>query len=513
MKRFGLDLLLPSPRARRILLAAFLSAGALFAAVAAAQDPAAVRLLREAERLVEGGDPGAALEELELLIQQFPRDPLAPRALLRMAELQIGRSQRAAAEASLDRLLAEHARSAEAATAMTRKAELAVLDATSSADLEEARTAFRRVPLLYGRDAFPELEARRRARVASGELSLILGEAESAAADFVAAVEDEPPSQYVGRARLGLARAWTRTGDLTAAVEVLERLASADEATATAQVRARARVELGLLHRRLLRAQLGLAQFATSGRFAAPGLALREPAGVAAAGDGRIAVLDPRLESLVFLQPDGSLLSKQTVRGANRPGWLDDGRAFVATDEGVVLPLGGASYSFNDPRRSAPLKNLLAAAPGTFGDFFIVARGAKSLLHLRPNGSGRELLAEQRGDIVDVARGPMGSIYALDGRGGTVTRLDRDGKIQGVVVRGNWKRPVALDVDDLGFLYVLDRGNGRVDLFDPDGRRVAALGPALGGGVALRQPADLAVDGSGRVFVVDEKLPFLVILD
>lgn len=513
MKRFGLELPPPGERVRRILLAALFVAGALFAVGAAAQDPAAVRLLREAERLVEGGDPGAALEELELLIQQFPHDPLAPRALLRMAELRLGRSERAAAEAALDRLLAEHARSPEAATAMTRKAELAVLDAASSADLEEARTAFRRVPLLYGRDAFPELEARRRARVASGELSLLLGEAAAAAADFVAAVEDEPPSQYVGRAQLGLARAWTRTGDLVAAAEVLERLASAGDATATAQVRARARVELGLLHRRLLRARLGLAQFETSGRFAAPGLALREPEGVAAAGDGRIAVLDPRLESLAFLQRDGSLLSKVTVRGANRPGWLDDGRAFVATNEGVVLPLGGATYSFNDPRRGSPLKNLLAAAPGTFGDYFVVARGAKSLLHLRPNGSGRELLADQRGEIVDVARGPRGSIYALDERNGTVVRLDRDGKTQGVVVRGNWKRATALDVDDLGFVYVLDRGNARVELFDPDGRRVAALGPALGGGVELRQPADLAVDGGGRVFVVDQKLPFLVILD
>jgi len=498
---------------RRFALLALVCLGLLTTAAAWAQDPAAVRLLREAERLVEGGDPGSALEELELLIQQFPRDPLAPRALLRMAELQIGRSDRAAAETTLERLLAEHARSAEAATAMTRKAELAVLDATSSAELEEARTTFRRVPLLYGRDAFPALQARRHARMASGELSLLLGEAAAAAADFVAAIEDEPPSAALGRAQLGLARAWILTGDLEAAAEVLERLAAADEATAEAAVRARARVELGLLHRRLLRPRLGLGHFLSSGRLAAPGLALREPAGVAAAGDGRIVVVDPRLESVVLLEKDGSVLTKQSLRGAHRPGWRDGAEPFVTTDAGLAMPFGGAPLTFNDPRRNAPLKNLVAAAAGTFGDYFVVARGSKGLLHLRDAGGGRELLAEQRGEIVDVARGPQGSIYALDGRGGAVLRLDRDGHTQGVVVRGNWKRASALDVDRLGFLYVLDRGNRRVELYGADGTRLAALGPSLGGGVELRAPVDLAVDGSGRVFVADEKLPFLVILD
>ena len=86
---------------------------------------------------------------------------------------------------------------------------------------------------------------------------------------------------------------------------------------------------------------------------------------------------------------------------------------------------------------------------------------------------------------------------------------DGSGEISGA----DWKRPVALDLDRLGNLYVLDRGNGTVEMFDAGGRRTARLGLVLGGGVELRSPADLAVDGSGRLFIADNKLPFVVMLD
>ncbi len=81
------------------------------------------------------------------------------------------------------------------------------------------------------------------------------------------------------------------------------------------------------------------------------------------------------------------------------------------------------------------------------------------------------------------------------------------------MITGAWKRPVALDVDPLGNIYVLDRGHRTLEMFSPAGKRQARIGPQLGGGVELRKPADLAVDGSGRIFIADSDLPHVVMLD
>ncbi len=114
---------------------------------------------------------------------------------------------------------------------------------------------------------------------------------------------------------------------------------------------------------------------------------------------------------------------------------------------------------------------------------------------------------------MDLARDAQGRIYALDDRAAQVRRISRDGVDEGVIAEGDWKKPVALAVDELGYLYVLDRGPGTVDLIAPDGRRLARTGPELDGGIELRNPVDLAVDGGGRLFIADTRLPFVVMLD
>ena len=156
----------------------------------------------------------------------------------------------------------------------------------------------------------------------------------------------------------------------------------------------------------------------------------------------------------------------------------------------------------------------MAAERGPFGDWFVVAKAWKSLLAFESPRQGQELLAADKPELVDLTQDHLGRIYALDRRAKKVLRLGTDRRGYRVVVSGaGWKKPVALDLDRLGNLYVLDRGNGTVEMFDSSGKRTARLGPSLGGGVELRSPTDLAVDGSGRLFIADSKLPFVVMLD
>ena len=88
-----------------------------------------------------------------------------------------------------------------------------------------------------------------------------------------------------------------------------------------------------------------------------------------------------------------------------------------------------------------------------------------------------------------------------------------DGALCGGFAMETWREPYAVAADALGFIYVLDRGNKRIDVFDPDGGILWSLGPVLPGGVELDDPRDIAVDGSGRILVADRGLSVLLVIE
>jgi hypothetical protein len=277
---------------------------------------------------------------------------------------------------------------------------------------------------------------------------------------------------------------------------------------------AEARRLLSLLHRRVLRPLAGQPALQAPARFPLSGVELREPSGIAASPDGRLLVVDRRLPLVAVFDSAGREIVRQPLADVDRPGWGAGGRRpFVVGAAGIVEPFDGASHAFTDPKREAPLKNLQAAAPGDFGDWFVLAKGAKGLIHAGAGFGSRELAAASRPDLVDLARDSLGRVLALDSRSAEVIRVSRDGISEGAVLAGDWRRATALDVDEIGCLYVLDRGERRLAVYAPDGRRLAELGPDLGQGIELRSPVDVAVDGSGRLFVADAKLPFIVVID
>ncbi|MEM7355527.1 MAG: hypothetical protein AAF657_32235, partial [Acidobacteriota bacterium] len=263
----------------------------------AAQDAAAERLFSEAERLLQGGDIQASLEEFQLLVQQFPTDRLASKALLRAVEILHALGDVPGTRAALQQLQSTYGRTLESAAAFVKQAEIEVEQARRTGDLEEARATYRRVPLLFGRETYPDLPSRVEARLRSGEISLRLGEDETAVSEFLAAVEDETPNRFTGRARLNLATALVRTGEWIAATEVLQRLAAEgdDSEISTTADRARAVRWLSLLHRMVVRPLSGLEPWQATSRYPAAGLQLKQPAGVAASEDGRLVIVDPRL--------------------------------------------------------------------------------------------------------------------------------------------------------------------------------------------------------------------------
>lgn len=505
-------------------LAVWMVSPLIWAAHAMAQDPAAERLYREASRMEDAGDQEGALEELLLLVQQFPQDQLAPRALLQAVELRSARGDLPGAESVLRNLLDTYPRTPEAAAGFVLQGQLRRAQATSTSELEEARASWRRVPLLYGSEAFPVLDSRAEARVRSGEMSLLLGDAETAAAELLAAVEDEPANPWTPRARVSLARAWVELGHWQAAAEVLAALSEPEAVDAGQEtlehIMARDAFQQGqtliaMMHRLHLRPSLGTASWATVQRFPQGGSPLRQPDGVAAAADGRVLVVDGKSKSVLLLDAQGRLVEAATLEDPQRPAWNDGRWPYVVTDEEIRLPFTGERNRFLEPRpdREVQLDGMLAAERGVFGQWFVLAKGWKSVLAYKTNRQGREVLTKDRPAFVDMARDLQGRIYLLDGKSKQVQRLSRDGSWDGLVLQGAWRRPQALALDHLGRLYVLDRGDNKVHVYSPQGQRITGLGPTFAGGIELRAPVDVAVDGGGRVFIADNKLPFVIVLE
>ncbi len=481
-------------------------------------DEAAMRrLMLEAEKREDEGDLAAALRDYELLVQQFPASRGAATALLRLAEGRYRAGDNKGAEAAARQLVEDYRRTAQAAGAFVLLARLQTDWARSPADLEEARATFRSVWVLFGAATYPDLEWRSAARVLSGELALRLGSDEEAAACFVVALEDEPASAWTGRARLGLATVLLARGDWQAAAEILQRAAdSHDPGTAGSEEAAAARRRLTLLHRLIVRPLAGEPRWQRARRLPVQGLSLKRPNGVAAHEDGRLVISDEKASVVAIVDPDGRSRLRQSHQAAKRPSWGPDDRVYVAADQALLLPLKSGRQVFVQPasEKNAALTGIAAAERGTFGDWLILSGRPEQVLLYGPDGGYRRTLIHGgKREPVDLARDFRHRLYVLDQQSSSVLRFGADGSEPRKVATGTWKKPEALAIDLLGNIYVLDGRESRIEVYGADGRRLETVGPRLPGGIELRAPLDLTVDGSGRLYVADARIGGVVVLE
>jgi peptidylamidoglycolate lyase len=104
----------------------------------------------------------------------------------------------------------------------------------------------------------------------------------------------------------------------------------------------------------------------------------------------------------------------------------------------------------------------------------------------------------------DVAVLPEGSFYVSDGYGNArVAKFSATGRFLGEFGSrgsgpGELDLPHAIALDRDGRVYVADRGNARLQIFDGDGRWVAAWKSTT-----LGRPYGLAIGGDGKVYVAD----------
>jgi DNA-binding beta-propeller fold protein YncE len=407
-----------------------------------------------------------------------------------------------------------------AAAAPQERAETRYFDAESvllAGDVEGAMAAFTALIDDYPPARFPALTWRAAAAVRVGELQLQLGRADAGEARFVAVLDGEPPSAWWARARLGLARSLMWRGEWPAATDLLQSVVDAVEAgtdDADPIAAGLAREHLGLAHRLWVRPAAGEAPWRQSGRLPIGG-ELGNPIGVAAAPGFGILVVDEGTDLVTLIDPAGPPVSA-TVRDAARPWWGPAGEALVAADEWVNGPFGleAHQFAFAEGDRRRPLNDLRAGARTATGDWILLDEGFKQVMVFSSGGDYlRSLDLGPDGEPVDVALGPQGKVYVIEKRRREVRVFNPDGSLFTGFGYERWREPYALAVDAAGFVYLLDRGNRQIEVFDPELGAGWTLGPVLPGGVELRDPRDIAVDGAGRVLIADRRLSAIIVIE
>jgi tetratricopeptide (TPR) repeat protein len=479
-------------------------------------DAPAERLWLDAQRLEQNGELGEALEQYAMVVEQFPASPQAPRALLSLALGRWSQDDAAGAFEATATLSESYAEFREAAAGLVLKGNIQRVSAVDKDALRDARATLGRAVAIYPPARYPALTARAQALIGSGEISLLLGEVDLAAAVFLAAVEDEG-GQMGAAAGLGLSRVLLQQGDWASAAETLQAIVAKDAGPANGGTahRRTARRRLSLIHRLLLRPQIGQRPWATARMLQVGQLQLRDPVGVAASLDGRLTIADEDgpLASLVGLD---NLPVHQSRIDDIRPPWFDsNGTPYFLGRRYILLPPHRNVYRFSVPgnNESRPLEDLAAGGRGLFGQWYLLDTDPRRVLQFDAARTYQATLVEERQEPVDLAVDAWGRLHVLQEETNTIVRFDSEGTRQGAIVTGAWRRPYAVDVDELGHLYVLDRDENKVQVYGRQGQLMFDLGPSLPGGIQLRDPRDVAVDGAGRVFIADRGSDGIVVLE
>ena len=216
-----------------------------------------------------------------------------------------------------------------------------------------------------------------------------------------------------------------------------------------------------------------------------PGIAWREVAAVATDSRDRVFVFHRGDHPVLVFDPDGTFVAS----------W---GEGMFARPHGLTIGPDDAVYCTDDQghlvSKFAPDGRLLLTL-GTRGapsDTGATSVDFRTILRAGPPFHYPTNLAMSR----------AGELYVSDGYGNArVHKFAADGRLllswgEPGTGPGQFRVPHGIAVDREGIVFVADRENSRVQLFDPDGRYLSEW-------TDLARPSQVSIDRTGRIYVAE----------
>jgi sugar lactone lactonase YvrE len=283
---------------------------------------------------------------------------------------------------------------------------------------------------------------------------------------------------------------------------------------------------------------------------------LAEAAGVALDASGTLYIADTGNHRVRKVSPDGVM---HTIAGAGVAGLSGDNGpallAYLRRPMGVVTTTGNVYVADTSNGRvrlidsagfistvfstgldtspyhsdSFPVTQPRGLAVDPAGRLLVTDSQEEIIVELPANAAVR-VLAYRLDQPTDVAVDGSGMLYVADTGSHRILKIDRDGNTTvvagtgvpgfdgdgGAATAASLSSPEGVAVDPAGQVYIADTGNHRLRVISPQGiiRTVAGTGKAGPNGIdgpaagaQLNQPADLAVEGSGALYVAAETAP------
>jgi len=246
-----------------------------------------------------------------------------------------------------------------------------------------------------------------------------------------------------------------------------------------------------------------------------------EPHGAAVDIQGNLYVADTGNRRVVILESDGAVVGGWGTEGEGMGQFLEPVDLAVAPDGTVVVldaargdiqrfdPAGGFLEAI--PLPTPPYRPRGMGANPSNGNLWVADTGNTRIVEMDPKGNLVSLTGTENrppigeGQPTDVLSMPDGSVWLVEPATGTLWHLAAGGSPEAILAMapsGTVDGPHLAAGED-GTLYITDPEGLRVVVVSSTGEPVGQFGAPGGHLEGFQRPVGIAVDGSGRVIVVD----------
>lgn len=452
---------------------------------------------------LQGQRYAEALKDFQAVIDSFPRSQVADNALLQVAlyHLDVAHDL-ASTQTAVELLLKVYPDSDSAPMAHVIGGRVSMSKGRTPRDVDSAVASFERVERLFpGNDAVPA------AGFYAGEALRLVRRHDEALERFRRVSAAYPNSPWAARSNLGAGYCLVQSDRSPAALPEVQRVRQLQPQTSMA---AEAININSILYRLYVRAP-GQPAFAFSGRFVGDERAnFGDVIGVTVDRANRL-LLGHRTGISVF---DTKGMLTATV-SAQQPSafFVDEAGRIVFARQAALHAEKAASIPITvpqpSPKPARPVEEIAAVVGLSTGHRIIVDQKEKAVIRYGANG-------QYLGPFVPpistdrLATNTLDDVAMIDKDSKAIAIVDRDGKpLSRILPKGaNYQFGEVVDLvfDQLGHLYVLDRGKSSVYVFGPRNRLITTFTLAEKSPGAFTRARSMGLDAAGRMYIFDERV-------
>lgn len=441
-----------------------------------------------------------ALKDLQAVVDSFATSSVADNALLQIAQyqLEVARDLEAG-QAAVDKLLKDYPDTDSAPMAHVLAGRLAFTKGRTAADVDAALASFERVPRL-----FPGNDAVAAAGFFAGETLRSVRRDADALDRYRRVTMEYPRSVWAARANLSAGYCLVQQEKPAQALQEFQRARQLFPNTPAAAEG----LNLNSLAYRLYVRGQGAPSYTFSGKLIGTERSeFRDVTGIAFDPAGQLML--GHKAGVTLFKADGTVAQSYAAVDATA-FFLDEQERVVIARNGSLITARADAITFSGPGGDGQLRavdEIPAAFANERGERIIANPKGRNVIRALANG--RFVSIFSTGQVTRMARNWMGDVALLDAGSKSVTIVDRDGKaVSKIATRGTGYElgePVDVAFDQLGHLYVLDKGRSSIFVFGPKNKLVSTIAVPNNSPGALNRGEALGIDAAGRLYVFDDR--------